>query len=93
MVWDPNRLDTSQGTIIPNAHIFIVDKYIDEVKKAWPYQEFGYKEELALFHLFLNKYDIIRALFSVLYNIDELRFLHKSKLAHVVSCEISHFWL
>jgi hypothetical protein len=50
------------------------------VKRIWPLSEFGYREELALFYLYLNNYDIIRTLFSVLYNVDELRFLYRSKL-------------
>lgn len=100
MVWDPRRLQPSQGksieeicwngfAIFPCAKIrisanqflaFIVDRYIEEVKRIWPLSEFGYREELALFYLYLNNYDIIRTLFSVLYNVDELRFLYRSKL-------------
>lgn len=56
-----------------------MDKYIEEVKKIWPYEKFMFKEELALHYLSLKNYDIIRALFSIIYNVDELHFIYMSK--------------
>ncbi|CAI2371022.1 unnamed protein product [Moneuplotes crassus] len=67
MVWDPSRLSSSE-----------VDNYLEEIKKVWPFNEFSYSEELALYYLYLNNYDIIRTLLSVVYNTDELRYLYKT---------------
>ncbi|CAI2370575.1 unnamed protein product [Moneuplotes crassus] len=67
MTWDPTRIESSE-----------VEKYLEEIKKVWPCSEFSYREELALYYLYLNNYDIIRTLLSVIYNVDELRYLYKT---------------
>ena len=56
-----------------------MEKYLEEAKKVWPYAKFMFREELALYFLSLKKYDVIRALFSILYNVDELHFVYISK--------------
>jgi hypothetical protein len=55
-------------------------KYLSEIERLWPYQQFHFHEETALHYLHLKNYDVALALTTVTYNQDQLIQLLSGKL-------------